>query len=464
MNPIFLAFVMHLMYYAKFDLGKFDAMHSVNDREAEYSYSSVTNISHFQSVSLFDTIGISISGKVSFPNDKKVTNVFLVINSILPNHPDTIPVDDSGRYTFHALPNFDYTITVFRNADDYLNGVTTLDMVLIGRHILGVQPLASRWQWTAADVNNDKRISVLDMVEIRKLILGAINKWAAPSWWFFDATVKEEDPFANQIPTFLHYENLKENVYDANFIAVKTGDVNYNAVSYRDEDKTEIRAREALIFTVEDRMIKNGESFVLPILSKNFHEIFGYQLSLEMNGLRVKTVESGYLEIDDSNYAFPKNNIMTISWNDVNARSVSEGEMLFLLDLSAERDGLLSEMISLSSIVTTAEAYSGPEMKIVDIGLEFTKSNSINNIEILDASPNPFREFTVLRYSAPRCGEVVLSVFDNSGRILLRKKVFAVEGLNELIIPSIEIGDKGILVCELEQGGMKNLIKLLAID
>lgn len=455
---------MHLITYTNFDFGKFDATHSFNDRKADYSYLSVVNISNFQSVSLSDTNGITISGKVRMPNDKKVTNVFSVINSILPNHPDTMPVDNSGRFTFQVPPDLDYTITIFRDANDYLNGVSTLDMVLIGRHILGVQPLASRWQWTAADVNNDKRISVLDMVDMRKLILGAINKWAAPSWWFFDASVAEEDPFANQIPTFLYFENLKENVDDANFIAVKTGDVNYTAVSYRDENKTEIRAKEALILIAEDRMIKKGESFVLPILSKNFHGIFGFQFSLEMNGLNVKSVESGFLEMDDLNYAFPKNNVMTMSWNDVNARSVSEGEILFLLDLSAERDGLLSEMLTLSSIGTTAEAYSGPEMKIVDIDLEFRKSNSINNIDILNASPNPFKEFTVLKYSAPKSGEVVLSVFDNSGRILLRKKVLAIEGLNEFIIPSIEIGGKGILVGELEQGGMKNLIKLLALD
>lgn len=134
------------------------------------------------------------------------------------------------------------------------------------------------------------------------------------------------------------------------------------------------------------------------------------------------------------------------------------------MDLNAERDGLLSEMLKLSSIVTKAKAYSCPEVKIVDIGLEFTKSNSIHAIETLKASPNPFREFTVLRYSAPKSVGVVLFVFDISGRILQRKKVFAIEGLIEYIIPSTEIVGKVILKSESEQGGMKNLIKLFGID
>lgn len=109
---------------------------------------------------------------------------------------------------------------------------------------------------------------------------------------------------------------------NADFIVVKMGDVNYNAVLCRDENKTEIRAKEALILTAEDKMIKKGERIVLPILAKNFHEFFRYQLSLEMNGLRVKSVESGPLEMEYSNYAFPENNVMTMSWHDVNARSI----------------------------------------------------------------------------------------------------------------------------------------------
>lgn len=113
------------------------------------------------------------------PDGKKPRNVLPVLNSILPYHPDTIPFDDSGRYKSQVLPKFDYTLTVFRKANDYFNEVKTFDMVLIGRHILEVQPLASRWLWIAAAVNKDKRISVQDMLEIMKLILGAINEWAA---------------------------------------------------------------------------------------------------------------------------------------------------------------------------------------------------------------------------------------------------------------------------------------------
>lgn len=54
MNPILLAFVIHLMYYIKFDLGKFEASHLFNDKEAEFSYSSIGNMRNFQTVSLFE--------------------------------------------------------------------------------------------------------------------------------------------------------------------------------------------------------------------------------------------------------------------------------------------------------------------------------------------------------------------------------------------------------------------------
>ena len=54
----------------------------------------------------------------------------------------------------------------------YDNGVSTLDLVKIQKHILGKSPLESEMREVAADVNNDGKVSALDLLDIRKLILG----------------------------------------------------------------------------------------------------------------------------------------------------------------------------------------------------------------------------------------------------------------------------------------------------
>lgn len=49
----------------------------------------------------------------------------------------------------------EFYLTASKN-DDITNGVTTLDIVLIQRHILGLKPLNSPYKILAADVNNSK--------------------------------------------------------------------------------------------------------------------------------------------------------------------------------------------------------------------------------------------------------------------------------------------------------------------
>ena len=424
---------------------------------------SFPGVNYLQPSTIFSNL--SISGRVRMPNGKAVTNVFPVINSAMAGHPDTIPTTNTGYYEFQVMPGLDYTVNVFRDVQDYLNGVSTLDMVLIGRHIIGVSPFQSRWQLVASDVNNDKRISVLDMIEIRKLILGATEQWTAPSWWFFDASVEEEDPFMMQIPTFVYFEDLDRNIDNADFIAVKTGDVNYNAVPLDRENETQVRNQDYLNFLTNNRKINKGESIDLAITSDNFKEVFGYQFSLEMNGLKLREVKPGFLLIDASNYAMPKSNVMTMSWNEAYAQSAAAGEVLFTLKMESERDGFLSEMLKMSSSITKAEAYTGEGMKIVEVDLEFRNLSNEGSFEMFQNVPNPFKEFTSLEYNIPEEGEVTLSVFDTAGKLLFNKKTSANRGSNFFNISRNELGGvKGILIYQLEYANTKATKKMIAID
>jgi hypothetical protein len=82
--------------------------------------------------------------------------------------------------------------------DNPLNGVTTYDLVLISKHILGIEPFDSPYKMTAADVNNSGSITTFDIVELRKLILGIYgpqlpptppNPWPYNSYKFVDKTI-----------------------------------------------------------------------------------------------------------------------------------------------------------------------------------------------------------------------------------------------------------------------------------
>lgn len=127
------------------------------------------------------------------------------------------------EFKFNNIANgYDYTLTIEQKNDVYnvLNGISTLDLVLIQRHILGMQLMQSELMRIAADVNGDKYISVYDIVLLRKLILG------------ISSTLPESWRIRNKIDLSQHaiqIVKLSEDVTNADFVLIKVGDINGNS-------------------------------------------------------------------------------------------------------------------------------------------------------------------------------------------------------------------------------------------
>ena len=66
-----------------------------------------------------------------------------------------------------------------------LNGITTYDLLLISRHILGVGPFDVPSKFIAADINKNNQVTTFDIVELRKMILGIYTDFPANKSWRF---------------------------------------------------------------------------------------------------------------------------------------------------------------------------------------------------------------------------------------------------------------------------------------
>ncbi len=115
-----------------------------------------------------------------------------------------------------------------------LNGVSTYDLVLMVRHILGLSNLEctpiQEYAFTlAGDVNNNGFISTMDALQLRQLILGLISELQSNnSWRFVDYNLLNEvlaDPNVNV--------NLGELIYfkqqlqgELKLLGVKVGNLN----------------------------------------------------------------------------------------------------------------------------------------------------------------------------------------------------------------------------------------------
>ena len=100
-----------------------------------------------------------------------------------------------GTYHFEGLPSkSNYSLKSSRD-DQPMNGVSTLDLVLIQKHILGIELLNSPYKILAADVDNDKQITAIDLVELRKLILATYEDLPNnESWRFIPKSTSFSDP------------------------------------------------------------------------------------------------------------------------------------------------------------------------------------------------------------------------------------------------------------------------------
>ena len=76
-------------------------------------------------------------------------------------------------------PGYKIEITVFDSSEEYDRGVSTLDLVGIVKHLLGIDKFEDPKQILAADVNADGKISSKDIIEMRKVIIGVEDKFSS---------------------------------------------------------------------------------------------------------------------------------------------------------------------------------------------------------------------------------------------------------------------------------------------
>jgi hypothetical protein len=80
-----------------------------------------------------------------------------------------------------------YTVTPYRESNP-LNNVTTYNLLLMQKHIIGQKKLTNPYLLIAADINNDCKITISDMIELRKMILTpGLGFSKNTSWRFVDA-------------------------------------------------------------------------------------------------------------------------------------------------------------------------------------------------------------------------------------------------------------------------------------
>lgn len=359
--------------------------------------------------------------------------------------------DQDGHYSFsNAVPmHADYTITPTKD-DNPLNGVTTYDLVLISKHILGIEPFTTPYKMIAADANRSGSITTFDIVELRKLILGIYTELPAnESWRFVDknfAFPNPANPFQTAFPESKTVADIQANAMDDNFVAIKVGDVNSTAIANSFMTGEE-RSTSTFLFDVEDKAFKAGEVFEVKF--KAAEKAAGYQFTLNYTDLELMDVVPGPGMKSDNFATFATENALTTSFD-----GAQQAE--FTLKFKAQKEGELNKLLGVSSRITKAEAYQVSDQSTtrLDVALRFNgkEGSTISGVgfELYQNQPNPFVNRTLVGFHLPEAATATLSVFDQSGRLVYRQKADFPKGYNTIPLEKALLNTTGALYYTLE--------------
>ena len=395
-----------------------------------------------------------IAGQVQTEFGDVLQQVDVTATTSLPESPFNVKTDNTGRYAFTTLPKeLNYQISVDKQ-DNYINGISTIDLVFMTRHVIDMQLLDSPYKVIAADVTNDGRVSALDIVEIKRLILGTIDDISQTDSWRF---VDEDAIFTDETSPWPFTESLRILDLNANrtqedFIAVKMGDVNGTA-SVNGFSRAETRSGKILTLQVEDQILQPGERIELVVDADYFKSIYGYQFTLNHPGLSIEAISSGQLDLDESDYAI-RADVTTMSWHE--AQQVSLDPMaaqgLFSIHMIATESLRLSDALRISSDITPAEAYFDNLEEVAEVALAFTNAEQdAYALELMQNEPNPFSDQTNIAFTLPQAGQAKLSIMDVTGQLIMTQQADYSAGYHSMIIDKKQLNiSAGILYYQLE--------------
>lgn len=153
---------------------------------------------------------------------------------------ESLQTDSSGAY-LHRLTQVGFLqleSVQFVKKDEPLREISGLDLVRIIQHIRSVEEFSETWQYFAADVDNSKTISILDVIYLQRLILGFEDEvmqersaWIVAEWEL-DQWEEGRNPFQDDCLCFneRHFlgdneEEIRRGVKDFDLVAIKLGDV-----------------------------------------------------------------------------------------------------------------------------------------------------------------------------------------------------------------------------------------------
>jgi len=428
------------------------------------------NVANACSGGLVDPEGhIALSGKVTTEAGDAVSEVLVQIT-----HPNKDPylTGNDGRFSYEQLPgNLDYALIPEKNTAPK-NGVSTLDIIKIRKHIIALETFDSPYKYIAADVDQSGSISTLDLIQTRKLILGLIDGFPNNESWRFVPVNHElavgENPLSTDFPEIAVVSSDGTDQTQVDFMAIKIGDVDYSAQSNGLATSESRNQKEALFFELNDQTFQAGETVIVTFKAKEFTEVLGYQFELlfDKNTIDYQSFKQGEiasLSTDNLGLTQINSGKLKTSWDEAIGVTIANGAPLFSIQFQAKKAGQLSEVLTLNTRDFAPEVYSNIE-EIYELQLNFNQSTATTSVELFQNQPNPFSQQTKIQFTLPSPQNATLTIHDVSGKVIKRYAAAYAKGQHSITIEKSDLPTVGLMYYTLETSTDKIVKKMILLD
>ena len=383
--------------------------------------------------------GFIVAGRITNEEMTPIANVTLTFGL---NDQRTTQSGNHGLYHFLEVEGGDNCQVIPEYDVNYLEGITTFDLVLIQKHIIGSTPLNSPYKQIAADVNQSGTISTLDLIQLRQLILYQITGFQNNQSWRFVPTdyifTDPSNPFLDNFPEKHTCFGIQNSELNVNFIAVKIGDVNCTASSPFQNTPSNKRRTEPMVhLELGNEKLEAGKIYNIPIRSSTEMTIEALQFSLQLDealdleGISISQELSKCVHMDRSK------NLVHFAWTSFDAMQSD----LFYLKVKAKETISVLDHIAFSSIHIKATAFDKTG-NAFEIGIRenekiineiFEMEMSSTGLEISQNMPNPFRNETQISVNTDHEEEIIFSVFNSKGQSVYKKLIQLNVGENSIL-------------------------------
>lgn len=274
-----------------------------------------------------------VPDSIIFENNLQVSKVCISEQSGI-HYGFTLKMRKPGQYNYRFVKN-----------SEPREGLSTKDIVLIQRHILGISKFNDTLQYIAADVNYNFNITASDISEIRRLILGVKNTFSVVKPWYFlrkdwRTVAKPNRPIADIEFKGVFVPNFP--LTNVDVFALKMGDVD---ISYNGLKRNEAISRSSsadVKLTWQQPIPTNAQNWIPIFLTSN----------QSMNGIQFQLINLSQQEFKiknsqlDESFIHMTENKLTISWSTGKELMWNQDLPLFYVNISNLKDLTIDKRFS----------------------------------------------------------------------------------------------------------------------